>query len=35
MKTKIVIGLPAVAVILAWTGMSGAQTATPGPMVTL
>ena len=35
MKTKIVIGLLAIAVILAWTGMAGAQTATPGPMVTL
>jgi hypothetical protein len=35
MKTKIVIGLLTVAAVLAWTGMVGAQTATPGPKVTL
>jgi hypothetical protein len=35
MRTKIAIGLLTVAAILAWTGMAGAQTATPGPMITL
>jgi hypothetical protein len=35
MKTKIAFGLLAVAAVLAWTGVAGAQTAPPGPMVTL
>jgi hypothetical protein len=35
MKTKIVIGLLTVAVILAWTGVAGAQTATPASKVQL
>jgi hypothetical protein len=35
MKTKIAIGLLCIAAILAWTGLACAQTATPGPKVTL
>jgi hypothetical protein len=35
MKTRLTIWLMCVAVVLAWTGMVGAQTATPGPKVTL
>jgi hypothetical protein len=35
MRTKIVIGLLGVAAILAWTGVAGAQMATPAPKVQL
>ena len=35
MKTKVVIGLLCVAAILAWTGVAGAQAATPAPKVQL
>ena len=35
MKTKIVIALFCIAAILAWTGIAGAQTATPAPKVQL
>jgi hypothetical protein len=35
MRTRIIIWLVCVAAILAWTGVGGAQTATPGPKITL
>ena len=35
MRTKIVIGLLTVAAILVWTGVAGAQTATPASKVQL
>ncbi len=35
MKTKIATAVLIVAAILAWTGMAGAQTATPTPKVQL
>ena len=35
MRTRITIWLLCIAAALAWTGIAGAQTTTPGPMVTL
>ena len=35
MKTKIVIALLGIAAVLAWTGIAGAQTASPAPKVQL